>query len=120
MKSIIKRFTIALLLTSLMSVAAFAKTKSETISFPTSIKINGTLVEKGVYDLKYDEQAGELTIIKEKKIIARSTTSVEKRDRKARVFEFRSSGKGDDAQLTRITFAGADHDVVIGNSQATR
>ena len=120
MKSILNRIAIALLITSLASVLAFAKTKKETVTFPTDIKVNGTLVSKGVYDLKYDDAAGEVTLVKGGKVIARAATSVEKRDGKARQFEFRSVGSGDDAQLTRITFAGADHNVVIGNAQANR
>jgi hypothetical protein len=120
MKSILNRIAVALLVTSLASALAFAKTKRETVTFPTDIKVNGTVVSKGVYDLKYDDAAGELTIAKDNKVIARTTTSVEKRDSKARQFQLRSSGSGDEKQLTGFTFAGSDHNVVIGNSQATR
>lgn len=120
MKSILNRIATALLITSLASVAAFAKTKKETVTFPTDINVNGTLVSKGVYDLKYDDAAGEITIVKGSKVIARASTSVEKRDQKARQFEFRSSGTGAEAQLTRIAFAGADHNVVVGNANASR
>ena len=120
MKSLFNRIAMSLLITALASVSVFAKTKTETVRFQTNIKVNGTLVNKGVYELKYDDQTGEVTIVKGDKVIARATASVEKRDRKAREFEFRSSGKGDETQLTGVTFAGADHNVVIGNSQASR
>ncbi|MBC8031106.1 MAG: hypothetical protein H7Z16_13410 [Pyrinomonadaceae bacterium] len=120
MKSIINRIAIALLVTSLASGLAFAKTKRQTVTFETDIKVNGTVVSKGVYDVKYDDAAGELTIAKGSKVIARTTTRVEKRDRKAQQFELRSLGTGEETELTGITFAGSDHNVVIGNSQATR
>ena len=120
MKSLLNRIAMALLITSLAGVAAFAKTKTETVRFPENLKVNGTLINKGVYELKYDDQTNEVTIVKGSKVIARATASVEKRDSKAREFEFRSSGQGDEAQLTVVTFSGADHNVVIGNSQAKR
>jgi hypothetical protein len=120
MKSLFNRIAMALLISSLAGVSVFAKTKTETVRFPTNIKVNGTLINKGVYDLKYDDKTGELTIVKGGKVIARATASVEKRDSKASQFEFRSSGTGDDTQLTVVTFAGADHNVVVGNSQASR
>jgi hypothetical protein len=120
MKSILSRIAITLLITSLASVFVFAKTKKETVTFPSDIKVNGTLVEKGVYEVKYDEAAGELTIARGSKVIARSSTRVEKRDQKAKKFEVRSAGKGDEAQLTGVTFAGTDHNVIVGNSQANR
>ena len=120
MKSIINRIAIALLITSLTSVAAFAKTKKETVTFPADIKVNGTVLTKGVYDLKYDDAAGEITIAKDGKVVARASATVEKRDQKARAFQVRSSGSGDEKQLIGVTFAGADHNVMVGNSNASR
>lgn len=120
MKSFLNRVALALLITSLASVAVFAKGKKETVSFPTSIKVNGTVVNKGVYDLKFDDKTGELSIVKDNKVIARATASAEKRDKKARQFAIRSSGTGDETQLVSVTFAGADHDLVISSSQASR
>ena len=120
MKSLLSRIAMVLLVASLASVAVFAKAKKETVSFPTNIKVNGTVVNKGVYDVKFDDKTGELSIMKDNKVIARAAASVEKRDKKARQFAIRSSGTGDETQLIGVTFAGADHDLVIGSSQASR
>jgi hypothetical protein len=120
MKYFLSRIAIALLITSLGSVTAFAKVKKEKVTFPTNIKVNGTVVNKGVYDLKFDDKTGELTIVKDNKVIARATASLEKRENKARQFVLRSAGNGDDLQLTGVTFGGADHDVVINGSRASR
>ena len=114
------RIAMVLLVTSLASVSVFAKTQKAKVTFPTDIKVNGTAVSKGVYDLKFDDKTGELTVIKDDKVIARASASVEKRERKARDFVFRSAGTGDDTQLTGVTFSGADHNVVISGSQASR
>lgn len=120
MKNFLNRIAIALLLTSLASVAVFAKSKRETVTFLTNIKVNGTVVNKGAYDLKFDYKTGELTIVKDNKVIARAMANVEKREKKARQFVLRSAGTGDDIQLIGVTFSGADHDVVISGSQASR
>jgi hypothetical protein len=120
MKSFLSRIAMALLITSLASVSVFAKTSKKTVTFETDMKVNGTLVNKGVYELKFDDKTGELSIAKDSKVIARATAGVEKRDRRARQFFLRSAGTGDDLQLTGVTFAGADHDVVISGTQASR
>lgn len=119
MKSILSRVAIALLVTSLTTVAAFAKTKSQTVNFETNIKVNGTMVNKGVHDLKFDK-TNEVAIVKDNKVIARSAASIEKRGKKSSNFLLHSAGAGDQTELTGVTFAGADHNVVINSSQASR
>lgn len=118
MKSILNRIAIALLVTSLASIAVFAKTKTETIKFVTNIKVNGTLVNKGTYDLKFDDQTNEVTVVKNNKVIARAPVTVEKREQKARAFSFTLS-QGNDKELIGVTFFGADHNVVVRSSQAS-
>ena len=118
MKTLLNRIAFALLITALASVAAFAKGKTEKATFPTNIKVNGTLVKEGVYDLKFDEQTGELTILKGSKVIAKANTSAAKRDRKAQSLEIRTSGSGDDTQLTSVAFSGSDQNLMINGTQA--
>lgn len=120
MKSSISRIAVVLLVALLSSSALFAKSKKETVKFPTDIKVNGTLVSKGTYEVKFDEQTSELSIIKENKVIARATATVEQRESKARKFVLRSSGTGSDTQLVGLTFAGATQDLVISGVQASR
>jgi hypothetical protein len=120
MKSTLNRIAVALVITSLATVMVLGKTRKEKVSFASNIKVNGTLVNKGVYDLKFDEKSEELSIIKGDKVIARATTSVRKRDSKARRFELRSAKSGDETELVSVTFDGMDHDLLINNSQASR
>lgn len=120
MKSFLNRFAIALLIASLVSIAAFAKTNKKTVSFDTTMKLNGTVLNKGVYELKFDDKTGELSVLKDNRVIARATASAQKRERKARQFTLRSAGVGDELQLTGVTFAGADHDVIVSGAQASR
>ena len=119
MKSL-NRIAVALLITALATVSAFAKGKKETVTFPTNIKVNGTVVKQGVYDVKFDDKTGELSIEKGSKVIAKATASVEKRDKKAQRLELRTTGRGDDTQLIAVTFAGTDQVLNIGGSSASR
>jgi hypothetical protein len=120
MKSLLSRIAMALLITSLASVAVFSKTSKKTVTFETDMKVNGTLVSKGLYEVKFDDKSGELSIAKDGKVIARATAGMEQRERKARQFFLRSVGTGDNLQLAGVTFAGADHDVIISGTQASR
>jgi hypothetical protein len=117
---IFNRIAMVLLVTSLASISVFPKTKKATVVFPTNIKVNGTEVSKGTYDLKFDDKTGELTILKGNKVVARASATLEKRERKARQLVVRSTGVGDDVQLTGVTFSGSDQDVIISGAQASR
>ena len=118
MKTILNRIAFALLIASLASILVFAKGKSEKVNFPSDIKINGTLVKQGVYDLKFDEKTGELSIVKNGKVIARATTTSAKRDRKAQTLELKSTVNGAETQLVSVAFGGSDENHVITGSDA--
>lgn len=120
MKSLLNRITLALVIAALSSVMIFAKSRTEEITLTVSIRVNGTVVKKGVYDLKYDEQAGELAIMKGGKVIVKASTTSAKRENKARRLELKSRGTGEGAELISVVFSGMDHDIVINNSQAAR
>lgn len=121
MKSLIKQIGIALVITSLTAVSAFAKVRKESITLSTNTTVNGTLVKSGTYQLKFDEEKGELSILKDGKVIAQSGTTTEKRESKAsRQFELRLTGSGAEKQLVGISFAGADQNIVLNGSSASR
>lgn len=116
----INRVAVALLIASLASVAAFAKTHREQVTFINDIKVNGTLVKKGAYDLKFDDKTGEVSILKNGKVVARANSTMESRPSKARRFEFRYSGEGSTAELTHVTFSGSNQNVVLNSAAASK
>jgi len=120
MKSIMNRMLVVLMVGALTSVVALAKVQKHTVTFDNDIKVNGTVVKKGTYDVKFDDQTGQLSITKNGKVVAQAMTKLEPRDKKANDFQLRSSGTGDDMQLLGVTFGGQDKDVVItGNGTST-
>ena len=119
MKSIVNRIVVVIMVGALASVAAFAKTHKHRVTFENDIKVNGTLVKKGSYDVKFDDASGQLSIIKNGKTVAQTMAKLEARAKKANGFQLRSVGTGEETELTGMTFGGSDKDVVITNGSAT-
>lgn len=113
MKSIVNRILVVLMVGALASVAAFGKTHKERVNFENDIKVNGTVVEKGSYDLKFDDETGQLSISKNGKVIVQAMAKLEARTKKAKGFQLRSVGAGEETQLVGVTFGGSDKDVII-------
>ena len=118
MKSIVNRIVVVLLVGALSSVAAFAKVQKHKVTFDKDMKVNGTSVKKGTYDVKFDDQTGQLSILKNGKVVAQAMAKLEPRQKKAGDFQVRSSGVGDDSQLLGVTFGGSTSNVVISNNGA--
>jgi hypothetical protein len=119
MKSIMNRMLVVLMVGALTSVVALAKVQKHKVTFANDIKVNGTLVKKGSYDVKFDDQTGQLTIAKNGKVVAQAMARLESRAKKANDFQLRSSGTGEEMQLTGVTFGGSDKDIVITAGGAT-
>ena len=119
MKSIVNRMLVVMVVGALTSVVAFAKVHKQRVNFDNDIKVNGTLVKKGSYDLKFDDETGQLSIVKNGKTIAQAIAKTEARQKKANDFQLRSSVNGDETQLIGVTFSGSDKDVMITNGGAT-
>jgi hypothetical protein len=116
MKNISKRMVIATTLIAMMAVAALAKIQKESISLAADVNLNGTVLKKGNYDVRIDDQTGEVSILKDGKVVAKATARQEKRDAKARDTKVTYIIKDGANELTKLTFAGADHDFVLGPS----
>lgn len=113
MRRIVNRLMMAFALCALMSAFGYAKVKSEDVTLPQDLLINGTLVKKGNYKLKFDEQTGELLLLKGKSIVARINARLEKREREAARTEFGMITQGDAKALRSITFRGERETIVM-------
>src|ERR1041384_6761990 len=118
MKSIVNRMLVVMLVGALTSVAAFAKVRKQRVTFDNDIKVNGTLVKKGTYDLKFDDETGQLSIVKNGKTVAQAMARTEDRQKKAGDFQLRSEVNGGETQLVGVTFGGSDKNIVITNGGA--
>ena len=119
MKYLAKQVFFGVMILALAGLVALGKehdkVKKESVTFATSVTINGTLVKAGDYDLKFNEQTGDLEILRGKKVVAKTTAHLEQRtDGKAR--ETRITMNND--QLVSIVFSGEDHNIVIGQGSS--
>ena len=116
MKSMVSKMMAVLMVGALTSVVAFAKVHKEKVTFDSDIKVNGTVVKKGTYDLKFDDENGQLSITKNGKVVAQAMAKVEQREKKANDFQLRSTTDNGDTNLIGVTFNGSDKNVVITGS----
>ena len=119
MKSIMNRIMVVLMVGALTSVVALAKVQKHKITFDNDIKVNGTVLKKGTYEVRFDDQTGQLSFKKDGKVVAQAMARLEPRAKKANDFQLRSNGSGEEMQLTGVTFGGSDKDVVISAGGAT-
>ena len=77
MKVFLKSTFAALMICALASIsiaaAAKDKVKTENVTFASDTMVNGTLVKAGDYQMKFNEQTGELSILKDGKVKAKTT-----------------------------------------------
>jgi hypothetical protein len=120
MKVFLKSTLAALMICALASIAVFAaakdKVKTETVTFPSDVMVNGTLVKAGDYQLKFNEETGELAIMKNGKVKAKTTAHLQPRSEKAKDTAVRTIDKDSIAELVSVTFGGSNQDVVVGAS----
>lgn len=119
MKSIMSRMLVVLMVGALTSVAALAKVHKHKVTFEEDIKVNGTVVKKGSYEVKFDDETNQLSIVKNGKVVAQAMARLESREKKANDFQLRSTNKDNEQQLTGVTFGGSDKDVVITEGGAS-
>lgn len=113
MKSVVNRIVVALLLVTMTSVAAFAKSKTTNVTFTVDTKVNETLVKSGTYKVVFNEETGELSIVKGHKVVAKTAARLEMRDGKGRTTEIHTIKEGDVTAFLGLAFSGSDQKVVV-------
>jgi hypothetical protein len=119
MKNFINRFVIAATLVTMLGVVAVAKIQHQKITLATDTMVNGTLLKEGTYDVRFNDETGEISILKGSKVVAKATAKLEKRDAKARETKLNSVINGKTAELVKLTFAGFDHDLVLAGTNGS-
>ncbi len=118
MKRFMKTMFVALAITALASISAIAgdkgKVEKKTVTFTEDVMVNGTLVKAGDYEIRFDDSTGELSVVKNGKVKAKTAAHYEARSDKAKSTALRTVDSGGNVELKGITFGGSDQDVVVG------
>ncbi|HMJ24210.1 MAG TPA: hypothetical protein VK475_00185 [Pyrinomonadaceae bacterium] len=89
---------------------AFAKEIKKEVTFSQPVAVNGTLIKEGTYEVVFDDQTNELSIVKGRRVVARAPAQLEKREERNRaVYVTRQDSTN--AVLLAV--------VLKGNNQAT-
>jgi hypothetical protein len=113
MKSLGNRILLTLVIGAMVSSLAFAKTKKDTITFTESVRVNGTLLKSGTYDMRFNEETSELAILKNGKVVAKTTGRVEQRSHKADRTEIKTSTSNGGVELIGVAFSGSDKNILV-------
>jgi len=105
------------LVASLGVVAAKDKTKKKTVEFTQDVSVNGTVLKAGTYDVKFNEETSELSVIKDGKVKATTTAHLEARSNEAKdTAVIIANTGGAVAEFRGITFGGSNQNVIVGTS----
>jgi hypothetical protein len=122
-KGTMKRFitsitcALAIALVASLGVAAKDKTKKKTVEFTQDVMVNGTLLKAGTYDVKFNEETGELSVIKNGKVKATTTAHLEQRSHEAKdTAVLIVNTPGAVAELKGIAFGGSNSNVIVSGS----
>jgi hypothetical protein len=100
----VNRIIVVGLMVGSMSVIGMAKEIKKQVTFDEPVRVNGTLIKPGTYQVTFDEATSELTIFKGKKVQAKATARVE------------TLPKGSEQVYALLTEANADSKVLTSIS----
>ncbi|MBX7222435.1 MAG: hypothetical protein K1Y36_20975 [Blastocatellia bacterium] len=121
MKNLMTRTLIALAtltLTGSMAFAAGAGDIKEELTFTKDMTINGVLVKKGTYNVRFNEKTGEVAILQGKNEVVRTSARLVDRKGKSHRTEITYTENGSTRNLQEIAFDGDSQSISIGNNGA--
>lgn len=118
MKKMLMTLMAVTLMTAGLTIAE-AKNRSKTITFLNDVTVNGTLVQKGTYDVRFDSESSEVTISRNGRQIATTRVEVRLTDRKNPHNSAAFVEKENARILTSITFEGDKRVLLVNPASGT-
>lgn len=100
---VINRIIVLGLIVAAIAVVGMAKEIKKQVTFGEPVKVNGTLVKAGTYKVSFDETTSELTIFKDKKVLAKASAQLEKLDKRSGVYWLLSNAGTEPQTLTAVS-----------------
>lgn len=121
MKQYLVRSFVALIVCALATATAFAdKVKRTQLTIADDIMVSGTLIKAGTYEFRFNHDTGEVSILKEGKVKAKTTARLEERSEKSRYSGIRTRKNGNVTEFTGLIFGGSNQEVVVTTPAARR
>lgn len=90
-----------------------AKDRKKTVNFTEDFLVNSKLVKKGLYEVKFDAETSQVTILQDGDVVATTKAEVHMTDTKALYNSARFSNTERGKLLTGITFEGDKRLILI-------
>jgi hypothetical protein len=116
MKKSLHRVAISLVLCTLLGSVALAGGKSKTVTFSQDIKVGDTLVKKGDYVVTFDEKTNELTVRKNRKVVAKTTGRLEEIKGTSQANYMTAKDKESNLMLSGVRMGGSL--IIVGGESA--
>ena len=84
MIKVVNRAVVLLVMCAITSLPALADTIAKKVTFKQDVTVGGTLVKAGTYKAVFDDQTGELSIVRGNKVVAKTPARIEKIAKDAR------------------------------------
>jgi hypothetical protein len=112
MKYFVRHLSVVLVVLSLAVSAAFAKdkTRKATVNFSDDVTVGDTLVKKGDYQIKFDEETSVLSVLKNGKVVATTNGTLQERTDKSGSTALQFTAN----HLVSIAFGNNKQEVVVG------
>jgi hypothetical protein len=101
----VNRLAVVVLVGAIASGVVLAKVVKREVTFAQAVVVNGTVVKSGTYDLVFDDQTNELSIVKGKKVVARTQAKLEQRAERDRAIYVTREEEGDSTKLVLLSVA---------------
>lgn len=86
------------------------------MTFAVDTKVDETLVKRGTYEVVFNEESGELSILKGRKLVAKASGRLEMREGKVKGTEFLTVMDGNETAFVSISFGSSDQKVVLNRA----
>ena len=117
-KMLMTLVAMALVTTGLTMVEA--KDRSKTITFINDVMVNGTLVGKGTYDIRFDSETNEVAVISKGRQIATTRVEVRLTDRKNLHNSAGYVERDNTRVLTTLSFEGDKRILLVNPASGTQ
>ena len=121
MRQLLIRSFVAVIVCALATVTAYAdKVKKANLTLADDVMVNGTLVKAGTYEFRFNQDTGELSILKQGELKAKTAVRLEDRADKAKYTSLRTRKSGSVMEFTGLVFDGWKQEVVVASPAARR
>ena len=121
MKPYLIRSFAVVIVCALAAITAFAdKVKKAEVTLADDIMVSGTLVKAGTYEFRFNQDTGELSILKGGEVKAKTAVRLEERSDKAKYTGIRTRKAGAVNEFTGMVFDGWKQEVVVTTPAARR